>query len=312
MSNFQRTVNAQQAPAVAGDIASQNPRANVLASEGQLVAPAGGLIVGNFAFVNPANGAVSQAWASGYQIGFLARNLQGLITPFLQGESMRVPEGFPVVLFDAGEFYAYFEGGATSGQKVFADESNGAPVSAASAPAVASATGLVGTAADLAGSITDGVLTITAVSATGKIMPGDLLAGTGLTGLGIHVVTQLTGTTGGSNGATFQTDYIGPAGDVAAFTDGQVVQSSYISFSAVGTGALVPGVTLHSALIANNTELGVQVTGAAGAAGIYNITPRQANFASGVITAVAGIDTGYKVRSNAGNGELAIISNWGV
>lgn len=309
MSNFQTKVNAQQAPAVAGDIASQNPRANVLAGEAQLVAPAGGLIVGNFAFVTPATGVVSQKWASGNQIGFLARNLQALITTFLAGDTQNVPQGFPVVLFDEGDFYAFFAGGATAGQHVFADETNGSPVSAASAEAAFSATGLVGTAADIAGSITAGVLTVTAVSASGKIMPGDTLGGTGLTGNAIHIVAQLTGTTGGSNGATFSTDY---AGTVPAFTDGQVVRSSYISFSAVGSGALVPGVTLVSALLQPNSELGAQITGSAGAAGIYGLVPRQNAIASGTITGLAGIDTGFIVRSSCAAGELAIISTWGV
>jgi len=50
---FQTVINDQQAPAVAGDFASTNPFANVLAGPGALVAPAGGLIVGNFAWVGP-------------------------------------------------------------------------------------------------------------------------------------------------------------------------------------------------------------------------------------------------------------------
>ena len=123
---FQTTVNAQPAPAVAGDFASQNPRASVLAAAGQLVAPTGGLIVGNFAFVNPADGTVHQGYTSGYQIGFLARNSQGLITTFLADSSQVVPAGFMVTLFDAGEFYAKFAAAApTPGVPVYASTTDG-------------------------------------------------------------------------------------------------------------------------------------------------------------------------------------------
>lgn len=123
---FQTTVNSQPAPAVSGDFASQNPRANVLAAAGQLVAPAGGLIVGHFAFVNPADGTVHQGYTSGYQIGFLARNSQGLITTFLADSSQVVPQGFMVTLFDEGEFYTTFAvAGPTAGVPVYANTTDG-------------------------------------------------------------------------------------------------------------------------------------------------------------------------------------------
>lgn len=126
--SFQTTVNTLQAPAVNGDFASQNPRANVLAAAGQLVAPASGLSVGKFCFVNPADGTVHAAYTSGYQIGFLARNAQGLITAFLAESSMVVPQGFMVTLFDSGEFYAAFPVAApTPGVPVYAAMADGTP-----------------------------------------------------------------------------------------------------------------------------------------------------------------------------------------
>ena len=123
---FQTQVNALQAPATAGDFASQNPRANVLASPGQLIAPAGGLIVGNFAFVNPTTGVVSQAYTAGDLIGFLARNSQGLITVFLADSSQVVPEGFMVTLMDKGDYYAKFAVAApAAGVPVYASTTDG-------------------------------------------------------------------------------------------------------------------------------------------------------------------------------------------
>jgi hypothetical protein len=122
---FQTQVNALQAPGVAGDFASQNPRASVLAAPGQLVAPAGGLIVGHFAFVNPTTGAVSQAYTAGDQIGFLARESQALITTFLADNTLVVPEGFPVTLYDEGEFLALFAVLGTAGAEVYASTTDG-------------------------------------------------------------------------------------------------------------------------------------------------------------------------------------------
>lgn len=46
---FQTKVNRQQAPAIAGDFASANPRASMLATEGTLVAGVSGVTVGVFA-----------------------------------------------------------------------------------------------------------------------------------------------------------------------------------------------------------------------------------------------------------------------
>ena len=56
MSGFQKQVNLTPAPAVAGDFASTNPRASVPAGPGGLVAGLTGVIVGQFAWVDPADG----------------------------------------------------------------------------------------------------------------------------------------------------------------------------------------------------------------------------------------------------------------
>ena len=103
---FQSTVNLNPAPAVQGDFASVNPFASVLAGPGALVAPASGLTVGNFCWVGPA-GQVSQSYVAGYQIGFLGRNEQALITNYLGEVSMVVPAGFMVNVFNSGDFWAF-------------------------------------------------------------------------------------------------------------------------------------------------------------------------------------------------------------
>ena len=78
--SFQTTVNLQQAPAVAGDFASANPRANVLAGEGALVADTGGCVVGRFAWLSSEKAKNS---GTGSPAGFVHREMNALITTFL-------------------------------------------------------------------------------------------------------------------------------------------------------------------------------------------------------------------------------------
>ena len=60
---FQKVVNSYQAPAVAGDFASTNPNASMLAGEGALVAGDSGVTVGVFAWAD-ADGKVSNKKAT--------------------------------------------------------------------------------------------------------------------------------------------------------------------------------------------------------------------------------------------------------
>lgn len=136
-SQFQTQVSYQPAPAVAGDFASSNPRASVLAGPGSLVAGASGVTVGLFAWAisngaaDPSTGetdfynTVSNA-GSGVPTGFVHREQQALITTWLAAASNVVPQGLPVVLHQAGDFWAATATTATVGQKVFASLTTGA------------------------------------------------------------------------------------------------------------------------------------------------------------------------------------------
>lgn len=120
---FQTTVNAVQAPAVAGDFASANPRASVVAGPATLVAGTGGATVGRFGWAD-ANGLVTNA-GSGVPTGFIHRDMQALITTYPADSSMVIPAGNPVTLFKQGEFWAKSLTAATIGQKVFASNTDG-------------------------------------------------------------------------------------------------------------------------------------------------------------------------------------------
>src|SRR5262245_44813386 len=113
---FQTQINEQPAPAEAGDFCGANARASILGGPGMYSAPAGGLVVGRFVWVDPATGRVSQSYLEGSQIGFLHRENQAVITEFLGQAVYTVYEGLPVTLFDQGDFWAEFAAGATPGQ----------------------------------------------------------------------------------------------------------------------------------------------------------------------------------------------------
>lgn len=106
---FQQQVNLTPALAVAGDFASSNPRATVLAGEGTLVAGVGGVTVGLFAWV-AADGTVLNSAASVAPSGFVHREQQALITTYLAEASNVIPEGLPVTLHNEGDFWAVLTG----------------------------------------------------------------------------------------------------------------------------------------------------------------------------------------------------------
>src|SRR5882757_6428100 len=109
---FQSQINNQPAPAEAGDYCGINPRASLInGGAGQYVAPASGLVVGRFAWADPATGDVSQSLIEGAQVAFLHRENNAVITAFLGEAVYVVYQGLPVALFDQGDFWATFAAG---------------------------------------------------------------------------------------------------------------------------------------------------------------------------------------------------------
>lgn len=273
---FQRTVNNQPAPAVAGDFASANPRVVVLAGPGQFQSPEGGLTIGNFAWANPDTGVVSQSYVAGYQLGFLHRENQGIITQFLGESTMVVAPGFMITLFSQGEFWAEFEGGATPGQLVYARPSDGAPIAGGStAPATDAFTasaGFSGTAAmgaSFTGEITTNVLTASAL--TGYLTPGDILAGVGVTP-GTVLGAQLTGTPGAAG------TYTVTHGDLSSVA--MTTTSTVLVVSAVLRGALqLDSIPTGGGLAASRTV--TAFLAGTGGVGRYTISGAAQSSASG-------------------------------
>lgn len=293
MAGFQKVVNLVQAPGIAGDFASTNPFSSIVSAPGALVAPAGGLTVGNFAWVGPA-GQVSQSYVSGWQIGFLGRNEQALITEFLGEYTLVVPEGFMVTLFNGGDFWAFFADGATAGATVYADEDTGAP----QMQATNSFTGAVGMSATSALGTSVALsttLTVTAITANEIISVGDTLAGTLASEFpaATTVVAQLTGTTGGIG--TYQMS--AAATTTEATPTAFSTTSSVLNVTAVADGGLSVGDVISGSGITSGTSIASFGTGV-GAVGTYNLLiPGGAQFtaASTTVSGPSNVSSGWVV-----------------
>lgn len=122
--SFQKTVKPHQASAVAGDFASTNPNASMLAGEGVLVTGADGVTVGTFAWADK-DGKVSNKKSDGARLGFVHREHQASITGYLKEHGNEVLPGQIITLMTKGDFWGSFAAGAEIGQKVFAKDDDG-------------------------------------------------------------------------------------------------------------------------------------------------------------------------------------------
>lgn len=221
---FPSKVQVQPAIAVAGDFASSNPRASVLATAGALKAGTSGLTVGLFAWLDSTGTLASNA-GQGVPAGFVHREQQALITTYLAEAGMTVPAGFPVTLFKGGDFFGKTATAATRGQKVFAAYATGGIATAAAGSTIAGAT--------LTGTVSGSVLTVSAQSVN-PIAVGDLVIGlspatyitsfgTGTGGTGTYNLST-SGATGTATGTTsyvetkWQCQSIANAGELIKFS----------------------------------------------------------------------------------------------
>lgn len=125
---FQTQVNLVQAPAVAGDFASANPRHSTLSVPGGFVAGPGGLTIGLFAWADTATGTLLSNTGTGLPTCFIHRDGQALITTYLSEYGMTIPAGFGVgEMFNGGDFWVKNAGAnaVTVGMKAFANTTNG-------------------------------------------------------------------------------------------------------------------------------------------------------------------------------------------
>jgi hypothetical protein len=310
MAGFQTSVNAQPAPALAGDFASHNPRWNVNAGPGGLVAGPNGLTVGRFAWLDAslldADGAPARVnnYGSGPVAGFVHRE-QGvaLIGTYLGTSSLVIPAGFGVTIFSGGDFWVKNEGTteALPGQYAYASYANGAAsFAAANSGGTASATGVVvASTASVTGSISGNILTVTAVG-SGVLVPGGTLSGTNVA-TGTQIVSQITGTAGGIG--TYAVSI--PDQTVASTTISETYGTLTLSGSVTGTFGV--GDVLSGSGVTAGTTITALGTGTGGT-GTYIVSPNTA-VSSTTVTGGVGVQTKWVCASAGPAGGLVKITS---
>ena len=230
MPGFQTSINADPAPAVAGDFAGANQKASALpvVAGAFKVAPGQSVRVGYFAW-GAADGlvyssaAAAAAIAGGVvAIGFVARqpNIPSVAITAYLGESLMVlNSGQPVTLMTGGDYWAAFAAGAAANVAVYATAATGEPTTTAGGNTATRfktcqavpVNGVSDATATIAANT--GVLTLSA-PASGAYAIGGRVTGTGVPA-NTYIVSQLTGTPNGAGTYRTNSRY---RGAVAAFT----------------------------------------------------------------------------------------------
>jgi len=296
---FQTSVNAQPAPAVAGDFASTAPYAAVLTQDGNgFVCGVGGVTVGRFAWADDGLNRFVTSFGTGLPTGFVHREQQALITGFYDLYGSNVPEGLPITLMTMGDFWVKNDGSAAAvkDMKAYASYADGKVTFAAtgSAPTGGSVTGSIAASTfSVTASIADNVMTVTVVG-SGTVVPGATISGTNVVS-GTRVAEQLTGTAGGVG-----TYSVNIAQTVASTT----VSGTYgtLTVTAVGSGSLAIGNVLSGSGVTAATFITARGTGTGGT-GTYIVSPTQ-TAASTTITATGAVETKWYAATNALAGEL--------
>lgn len=309
-SGFQTQVYANQAPAVEGDFCDANPRYSVDAGPGGLIAGVSGLLVARFAWTtaNPADGdgfpAAANNYGSGPVTGFVHREQQGLITHYLESASMLVPAGFPVTLMSGGGFWVKNNGAtqALPGMKAYANFSDGkatfAVTGAPTSGATSSAASIAAGSFSLTGSITGNILTATVVG-SGVVVPGAILAGTGVS-TGNSIVSQISGTTGGAGSY-----YVSIPEQATAV---ETITGTYGTLTVGGTVAgtwFVGGAVTGASTGTIITALG---TGSGGA-GTYIVNNTQTVGTTALSLTATNVETKWTCMSSGLAGEIVKISS---
>lgn len=309
MGDFPSQVNVAQAPAVAGDFASKNPRFSYLAGPGGLVAGAAGVTVGRFAWaVAPLDGDGAPASVSntgiGLPSGFVHREQQSLVTAYLAASGNLIQAGFQMTLMTTGDFWVKNDGTseATYGQKAYANFADGKVTFAATASptqsATSSASALAGATASATGTIAGNVFT--AVSAlSGTFVNGSVLSGTNVV-TGTTIVSQLTGPAGGLG------TYLLSTGEQTVASTTVTATYGVLTVGGTVTGAFAVGQTLSGSSVTANTSITQLGTGT-GVAGTYYTNVSQ-TLSSQAINALGNVETKYIARSTGLPGEIVKIS----
>jgi hypothetical protein len=303
---FQQQVSLYPAPAVWGARASMNPTATVDAGPFNLTAGLLGVAVGKFAWqvLTASTGlAVVNNYSPSVPVipdGFVSNEQQALITTWLGQSGMVVQPGYPVTLYNRGDFWAktvYAD--AALGNKVFANLFSGDVYPAATGSFVAAE---VGSAAVITATTTANSYSMNVTAFTSGILAvGQQVTGPGLTnglyyiesagtlslpassGSGTVNLTQaaVTASTGGTFSTIAQTGIGGAVASSVTAAAGNTMTVNTLTNGVLAIGQLVQPIT--------NVAAGTYITNVTGT-GPYTLTlanPAGGNSVTGTITAQA-------------------------
>lgn len=326
MNDFPSQVNSVQAPAVAGDFASANPRKTILAGEGALISGLGvingvvvqGAVVGRFCWAtyqtvdNDNAPGTLNTFGNGLPQGLISRKQVGLITQYLGTAVQYYQSGFQISGWSDVDLWVV-NGGTTAaqvGQKAFASFADGSASFAAAGATPGGASGSASSiAANSAANVTAGTIigdVFTAAGVlTGNFYPGTTLSGTGVS-TGTKIVNQITPLLAGeaANGLGRYNVNI-PEQSAAATT----ITGTYGVLTVGGTVVAGFGVgqTVTGSGISATTTIWQQLTGTPGAAGTYVVDVATV-VGSTAITSTNSIETKWYAKSAGAIGELIKVS----
>lgn len=311
--SFPKTVNVQPAIAVAGDFASINPRATVIAGVGAFIAAAAGVTVGAFAWADPTFTFLASTNLNALNptqvTGFIAREglRADIVTPGpgFPDASMTILGGSYISAYSSGDFYVVNNGSTTNnvGDKAYARFADGLvtfgatgtpPTSAAlsSGAVVANVLNVSAVAVNsFTGSIAGTTLTVSAVG-TGGLYVGQTLSGTGIDP-GTTVTAQLTGTAGSTGTYTVSISQTAASTTITG-------SGGWLTVTSMTSGKLWVGQTLSggsNAFTAGTTIL-AGGTGTGGA-GTYPVSIAQTLASTATATASGGVFTATTLTSGA-------------
>jgi hypothetical protein len=300
---FPNQIGTLAAPAVAGDFASYNPHATLLAGPNQMVAGPLGLTVGRFCWQDGSENGQLNNYGFGAPAAFVHRNQQGLITTWLAEASMTVPAGIQCAAMMSGSYWAKNDGviQAIRGMKVYANLADGrvtANYTGLGSTAVMTGAIAAGTAS-VTGRILDNIMTVTATS-SGTIYPGATVSGTGVI-TGTKVVSQISGATGGIG--TYYVDH----GEQSTNSVTLSLTHGVLTVSAVTSGTVAVGQAITGSGVTASSRVSFLGTGTGGT-GTYIVDPTQ-TASSTTLTFATQWETRWSVGSTALAGELMKITS---
>ncbi len=223
---FQSVINENQAPAVEGDFASNNPIRSMVAVGASLRAGAAGVAFGRFAWASNTTDLVTNAHPGvASRIGFVHRHQLEQFAGRLQESGGTIVAGQPVTLIEGGDFWGRFAAGATIGHRVFARYTDGALISAVAGSTVAGASvtaAIAGTTMTVS-AVASGTLAVGQPLAGANVTAGTIIAalGTGTGGTGTYTVSisqtaaSATVTSAGAQETPWTVETVAAAGEVA-------------------------------------------------------------------------------------------------